>query len=296
MREKQATIDARTKLSRLAEFTSYPVHPDLQEFASLVSARLGDQIDHFDFVLAGEDVLRDLHQGVICLPSRAGEKGRSPFAGPLAADSGLLRRGITRIAQLTFPERFAENVRAAQISWANEFGLRKIDPAIFDTPEDMDKDRIKSPITTIEEGKRLIIDDARRRVVSSGWEHFGADMERVGEQFDLVAPLILRNADLGFSFNLLSVDEAESREILRNLPADQKMEISKGFWFGLLKPIVTGEEATHIRDHVWMKSGDAIAALNEISLGEAVQFFAKDINYRQAGKRIAIRLIEQGVI
>lgn len=151
------------------------------------------------------------------------------------------------------------------------------------------KENLNVLISTVAEAENVIVDDARQKVIALDWQHFGIDLKGVETFFNITWPLILRQSGQNPPFNVLDNKDPHEFAILCSLPYDwkKKSETTGRFWLAIFKQI-SSEEATFLRDWLWLKAPEVIAAGCEIdSTAVAEYFFKSNQGYRQSAFRIA---------
>lgn len=148
-------------------------------------------------------------------------------------------------------------------------------PALDIELED-DDELIKTPIRILREAEEKIIDDARKRVLELPWKKYGVQPEDVETFFNMTYGLVLRQSreyiGMSLPLNILDASAPQELQILQRLRNRNKRQLVGNYWLVLLDRI-SPEQATFVRDLLWTKAPDAIAAATRIDH----ESFAEDI-------------------
>jgi len=149
-----------------------------------------------------------------------------------------------------------------------------------------DESIVSEEITDINQVKRLIVEDAKQRVLALDWQRFGIDSSEVADYYELVYPLILRQSEMNFAINMLDDKKPKEKAWLERTPFDHKTNIFDNYWLVLLKDSIEPEEATLISDWLYMKAPEPIARIKNLSPLEVIgHFMLEDSEFREAGVR-----------
>ncbi|MDO8657446.1 MAG: hypothetical protein Q7K55_01800 [Candidatus Levybacteria bacterium] len=152
--------------------------------------------------------------------------------------------------------------------------------------ESLSDEIIGGSIRNIQEADRLIIEDAKKRVLALDWKHFG-NLEVTPEViFGLACDLSLRNSGMNFPLNVLRVSTPDERSIVDSLPLTHKEILHGPFFRVMLQDEISPEMATFIRDYLYIKAPDVIAAANKLPIQEVIDHFMKNEAFMKAGLRV----------
>lgn len=226
-----------------------------------------------DFIMAANLSLYDLQKGV---NGFTGEPIRNDLVGRIPEVYALLESSIPSLARIAFPEEFADAVNE---EWLKVIGAVQAEKRETLKPAEkpIDSDIIQNPIENIAQAKEQIIEDARRRILSLDWQHFGAvDLQEVAKLYDAFYPLILRNAGMNFQLNLLHAADLRERFKLDSLFDEYKNQMVDEYWLAMLSGDIQPEEATFIRDWLWMKVPEVIAGYKQFLQKRVVEYFMRN--------------------
>lgn len=264
---------AAQKLRSIEEFTTEPLSPPIAEFARFLADRIDrGTIAPLGFLMAANLSLYDLQKGVngfTSEPIRNGLVDRTPeFYTMLTAN-------IPGLARLAFSETFADAVDEEWQVVLDAMGAeRKQTPKAVETTND--PDIIQASVVDISQANHQIIEDAINRTMTLDWRHFGVtNLVEARNILNATAPLTLRNADMNFQLNLLHVDYPGEAELLDSLPSDQKVQHTDEVWLAMLSGSIEPEEATFMRDWLWMKGPEAIASIKKLPSKRVLDHFIK---------------------
>lgn len=147
-------------------------------------------------------------------------------------------------------------------------------------------------IGTIGDAEKYIIEDARNKVLALDWSFAGdrLDRDKINQYFDLSSHLILRQSGLNLPLNLLDSGKPEEAEILEDLSPLQKKQIVENYWLVMLKSEIWPEEATFIRDWLYLKAIDFVAGLGKLKEEELAQHFLADDDIKKTTVRTTMYL------
>lgn len=272
--DSQPTQGAIERLNRIQEFSTQPIDPRVAMFAKFVATRLNERIVPLGFMFAASMALYDVEQGV---DSSTGEPLNTRLEHNPQHVYTLLSLSIPDLADASFPKPFADEVRLEY--------QRYLDTSGKETDE-----LVTRPVTMIEQAQALIIDSALGRVKALDWKGLGVNGERLADVerfFGAVYGLILRNSGMNFPLNILMTDQLEEKAVIGQADPERKKHLGEKFWLVLMKRPVSIEEATLIRDWLYVKAPEPIAAKLGLNPSEvAKQFVDNDASYSKAVKRI----------
>lgn len=179
------------------------------------------------------------------------------------------------MASIAFSEAFADEVRNHLVTVFAQSGLEK-------------DEWVLSPITTIEQAQTDIIDNAKKKVLGLDWAHFGLGekKEEIGQLYDATSRLILRNAGMHFPLNILREDHYKEAIILKSIAPERKKTDVEGYSLAILKGRIDVEEATLIRDWLFMIAPEGVATMNKLQPEDVVKYFMyNDRSFLKAGLR-----------
>lgn len=159
------------------------------------------------------------------------------------------------------------------------------------TPIDPKWEIIGQPITNIGEAQTLIMDDAKRRVSSFDWSRYGVQYAEA--HFDLLFPLVLNTLPRDFRrITMLDTDKDHEAKLVRLTKEDHKVSLTDGdrFWLVMLDDVISPENATFLRDFLWMQTPAAIAQSLHLSDWEVVQSFRDESPH---AREAVVRVLER---
>ncbi|MCJ7793274.1 MAG: hypothetical protein MUP45_04895 [Candidatus Marinimicrobia bacterium] len=152
-------------------------------------------------------------------------------------------------------------------------------------------ERLNYIIEMVDDAERIILGDARQKVMAFDWEHFGVDRAEMEKLFRFFSRIILRQSNINSSLNLLDDNNPEEYALLCILAPHQKKESTPTgrFWLVLFRQKMTPEEATFIRDWLWAFVPEVIAKFKKLDVKEVEAYFISqdtDGELRRLGERI----------
>lgn len=282
------TIPAQ-RLKSIEEFSTQPVNPFVADFARLLADRLKTypEIVPMGFMMAATILIYDLGKGVNGFtnePINSSLVKRSPEI------YGILDQSIPYLAKIAFEDspEFANAVANEWMRVMAEFSAaQKLkQPKLPEKPAD--PDIIRTDIETIDQAKTLILGDAKSRILALGWEKFGIrDLDEIGKILEPTLRIILRNAEMGFQLNILNDTTPAERALLKQIPPERKINETGEYWLALLSGKISAEEATFIRDWLWIKGPEAIAAVKELPIKRVlIDFGQSNPSFEKAAFRV----------
>lgn len=181
----------------------------------------------------------------------------------------LFEASVPKLASIVFPKEFADAIE--QEYERRREAARKRQAS---TPQEkpVDPDAILTDITTIDEAIELIVEDARRRVLALDWPHFGlTDQEELGKIYDGFSRICLRDAPVKFPLTALLANNPGERALLDQITEDHKQPLSDIVWLAITADRIPPEEATFIRDWLWLSLPEAIIRLKELPQRSALE-------------------------
>ena len=271
-RGAESTLDPSQRLLQAQEFAPRLLDPRVVELGKFVARRMNPQLVPADFVMTSVLCIEDL------------KRGRDGFTQkPL--DSNLSRQpeyvydylylSIPNLARIAFSEAFADEVRTNLVAILAQSGIEE-------------GDWVLSPITTIEQAETDIIGNAKKKVLDLDWAHFGLEgkKEEIDQLYDATSGLILRNSGMNFPLNILREDHYEEAVILKGIAPERKKTKVEGYSLAMLKRRIDIEEATFIRDWLFIKAPEAVATMHKLSPEDIVKHFMEnDRSFLKAGLR-----------
>lgn len=93
-------------------------------------------------------------------------------------------------------------------------------------------------IETVGDAERIILGDARQKVLAFDWGHFRIERKEVDKLFDFLSRLVLRNTGINRGLNFLIAENPKELARLHSLlPIRKKKDEPSGqFWLALLRP------------------------------------------------------------
>lgn len=259
---------AAEKLRQIEEFTE-GIPPDVARFARHLANYVGFQggpISPSGFLMCVWYALVDIPNGVNWMtekPIDEALRGRTPETYV------LFEASVPKLASIVFPKEFADAVE--QEYECRREAARKRQAS---TPQErpVDPDAILTDITTINKARELIIEDARKRVLALDWPHFGlTDQEELGKIYDGFSRICLRDAPVKFPLTALLANDPGERALLNQIAVDHKQPLSDTVWLVMTAERIPAEEATFIRDWLWMSLSETIIRLKELPERSALE-------------------------
>ena len=150
---------------------------------------------------------------------------------------------------------------------------------------------IVQPIANIVEAQALIVDDAKRRMSSFDWSRYGVQCAE--DHFDMLFPLVLNTLPRDFRrITMLDMDKGHEAELVRLTKEDHKVSLTdtNRFWLVMHNDVISPEDATFLRDFLWLQTPVAIAQVLHLPDWEVVQSFRdKSPHAREAVVRVLER-------
>jgi hypothetical protein len=233
---------------RLRAFEDQAANPLIVGFAHFLGDRVMGNESPGNFVMEAHLAVLDLQRG------QDGYKSE-PLEGDLvgldqdAYDEMTI--SFPLLAGIGYSDEFSGDVTAFMITRGMLAADSSEDSA---TPEG---EVITEEIRDINTAQRLIIDDAKSRVVALDWEHFGITKDEAADSFDTIALIVLRNAPYNFDINVL-VDRPEYESaMLSELLDIQKKQVVDDFWLAMSE-VIDPQAAMFARDHLFLKVPEAM--------------------------------------
>ena len=268
---------------RLYAFEDDTMNPNIVELAHFLAGRIkSDSIKPDGFIIASRLAIADV------------ERGQNGFTGqPLEGQLiGLDRNeysemivNVPKLAGIAVSDEFAGEVLTAMI----KAGTLKPSTSETETPEG---EVIQEVITDIDTARKLILDDAKKRVLELDWEHFGVRDIEVAEAFDILGLLTLKQAPYHLPINSLDDRLDHERDLLMEMPDAQKKQVPGDFWLAITSSPIEPEYATLARDHLLLKTPEALASLltdRRVSAEQAIKYFSSQDDTGTL-ERAAVRL------
>lgn len=275
--QAESTVDAVMKLNNLQSVSTAPFDPRVVEFAKFVGTRLGKDsqrdIKPFGFMMACTLALYDLEQGVDGwsgepLDTSVGEQPDYVYT--------LMFLNIPDLAEAAFPKPFADGVKEEFDGYLDQSG-------------EQGDEFVTRPVVTLEQAEEVIIESSKEKAEQLDWEHFGlVDIEQdLSNVYDTASALILRNAGMKFPLNVLRGDVYNEALMLKGIEPTRKKHIGGIFWLAMITDEISIEDATLMRDWLYMKAAEVFAVSNKLDKHEVVRHFMEtDKLYVQAGQRV----------
>jgi len=273
MPEKNAesTLDPSQRLLQAQEFAPRLLDPRVVELGKFVARRMSPQLAPMDFVMTSALCVEDLKRGIDGYTHK-------PIDSTLSRQPeyvyNFLYLNISNLARIAFSEGFADKVRAFLVDVLAQAGLEE-------------DDWVLSPITSIEQAEIDIINNAKKKVLGLDWEHFGLGEKKevIGQLYDDSSRLILTNA-MDFPLNILREDHSEEAKILKGIAPERKKTVAEEYNLAMLKDRIDIEEATFIRDWLFMKVPEDVATVNHLAPDDVINYFMdNDSSFLKAGLR-----------
>lgn len=140
-------------------------------------------------------------------------------------------------------------------------------------------DSITFPCRTILDVDKYIIGDARQRVCSLDWPHFGLTQDEAGRHYDFAFPVILTNKSVdcpGIAVSTVKDSEENNLRILSGFPqpAVRPLRYHDHRLLCMRESPISPEKATFTRDWLWAKAPEFIAELFlRKSIPEVMDYF-----------------------
>lgn len=267
-----STADARAKLQQIQEFAPYPMDARVARFASFLAERIGDHgLVPEGFMMLTTLALYDLEQGVDGFTGKPLDTGLEHCSEDV---HNLLFLNSPNLADIIFPKPFADAYREQFGEMIKESGI-------------IEDEVVLRPVTNLADAEELIIGSAKNRVLKLDWQHFveGDKSDEIGNLYEVVFPLILRNSDMNFPLNILQSNVPEEAAMLSKIPDKNKKCMAGEFWLVLAGELCT-EHATAVRDWLYIKAPELVARNFNLSEVDAIMHFANDKSFLRAGKRL----------
>lgn len=278
--------DTSEAIAKLRDYEDESADPDVVEFAKFMSGRLNPSLVPMGFVMASQLALYDLDKGI---SGYTGETIESPITHSGEVTYLKLTKATPDLARMAFSEEFGDAVEQHMI----QAGILTPTPEESKTGEDLSEDEIfTDEIDGIKDAYTKIVVDARERVVSLDWQQFGIDLAQVYKMFEVIYPLILRQAPYHLPLTMLSVNHGKDARYILDIPEHQKMEISDGIYLALVVPTVPASQATLARDHLFLMAPEALAKMSGLDPEDVIKKLA-GANPRSSMGRAAIRMHTQ---
>ena len=268
------TADACERLKQAQEFAPYSMDPRVARFASFLGERMrGKEIVPSEFKKATMLALYDLQTGINGYT--AGEPLVTGLEHPSEVEYNLFLLNSANLADIAFPKSFADEYRASFSETLKGFGISEDEVVL-------------RPVTKIEDADELILESAKRKILALDWEHFGVvgQKEEIAKMCELLSLIVLRNSGMNFPLNVLHADTFNEALIIKAIPNENKREITEDYWLFLARKLDI-EEATFIRDWLFINTPEAIAGLLNLSNEEVIFHFSNDNSILRADERLA---------
>lgn len=276
MSEREAKpILPSQRLLQAQEFAPRLLDPRVVELGKFVVARMSPRPQFFDpmvFVMTAAFCIEDF---------RRGEDGftHKPIDSALSKQPDYvydyLYLNISNLARIAFSEALADQFRSHVANLLAASGLEE-------------DDWVLSPITTLEQAQTDIIDNAKKKVLSLDWAHFGLleKKEEIGRLYDVFSGLILKNAGMNFPLNILQQDHSQEASIPEILFLKEKRTVAGGYNLAMLKDRIDIEEATFTRDWLFLEAPKSVATMYNLSPENVVEYFSdNDKSFSKAALR-----------
>jgi hypothetical protein len=275
--------DVPVAAQKLYAFEDETINPNVVEFAHFLAGRIkSDALVPIDFVMASHLAITDVERGQDGFTGQALE---GQLIGLDSSQYAEMTVNIPKLAGVAVSDEFAGDVLTVMIGT----GMLKPPVSETETPGD---EIITEVITDIDTARRLIIDDAKRRVLELDWEHFGVDKTEVAEGFDGFGLLALRQAPYGLPINVLLDRPEHERGLLMEMMGTQKRQVEGDFWLALTQDPIDPGYATLARDHLLLKTPETLASLvtkGRVGAREAIEYFGSQDDTSTL-ERAAIRI------
>lgn len=271
-REAESTLDPSQRLLQAQEFAPRLLDPRVVELGKLVAGRMSPELVPMGFVMTSAFCIEDFRRGTDGFTQK-------PIESALVRQPDYvydyLYLNIPNLARIAFSESFADEVRTNLATFLTRAGLEE-------------DDYVLSPITTIEQAQTDIIDNAKKKVLGLDWAHFGLEekKEEIDQLYDASYGLILGNSGMNFPLNILRQDHFQEANILKDIAPERKKTVVAEYTLAMLKDRFDIEEATFIRDWLFIKAPEAVATMHKLSPEEVFEYFMEsDRSFQKAGLR-----------
>lgn len=268
----ELTLDPSQRLLQAQEFAPRLLDPRVVELGKFVARRMNPQLVPMGFVMASALCIEDLKRGKDGFT-------QEPIDTTLSRQPeyvyNFLYLNIPTLARIAFSEAFADEARTFLVTVLAKAGLEE-------------DGWVLSPITTIEQAQTDIINNAKKKVLGLDWKHFGLGKkkEEIGQLYDASFRLILRNSGMKFPLNLLREDHYEEAIFLKDITPERRKTDGEGYSLAMLKGRIDVEEATLIRDWLFMKAPEAVATMYKLAPEDVIKYFVdNDESFLKAGLR-----------
>lgn len=271
-KETRSTLNPNQRLLQAQEFAPRLLDPRVVELGKFIASRIGSEPDPIDFIMVSVLRIEDFRRGVDGFKQK-------PIESTLAKQPkyvyDYLYLNIPNLASIAFSEAFADEVRANIATILTKSGIEE-------------DEWVLSPITNIDQAQTDIIDSAKKKVLGLDWGHFGLGekKEEIGQLFDISFALILRNSGMNFPLNLLRQDHFQEANILKDIDPKRKKTETGEYALAMLKDRIGIEEATFIRDWLFLKFPEVEAGRRHLDPRNVVHFIGNDRSFFKAGLRM----------
>lgn len=289
--QSHPTQEAAEKLRRIEEFSTEPVPFLVGPFARHMADYVGSHhsIAPIGFIMAGILSIADMKSGTNFITSKPTDEN---LVGRSEKTYIFLQLTIPKLAKSVFPKPFADEVEQKFKDILEETKKRAGTP-----PEpEADSDAIKEEVASIDKAEELIIGDAKKRVIALDWPHIGiTDKDKIKEIFDASFPLCLRNSGMNFPLSLLNTRNESEKQMLERIDNTHKRQLRDGSYLAMFTPSISSEEATFIRDWLWMKVPEVIIGLEELPVKRTLErLTASNRSVENAGIRAIVYMKKTG--
>ena len=272
-KDAESALDPSQRLLQAQEFAPRLLDPRVVELGKFVASRMNNtQIVPMSFVMESALCIEDLRRGIDGYTQKPID---SALLNQPAYVYDYLYLNIPTLARIAFSEAFADKVRTFVVDVLAGSG-RKEDEWVL------------SPVTTIEQAQADIIDNAKEKVLGLDWAHFGLGKkkEKIGQLYDGTSRVVLRNAGMNFPLNILREDHYKEAVTLKGIAPERKKTEVEGYSLAMLKSRIDVEEATFIRDWLFIKVPETVAKMHKLAPVDVVKYFVdNDKSFLKAGLR-----------
>lgn len=247
--------------------------PETAGFAQFLAGRfegLSGRLRPQDFLLLAELAITDLRRGV-------DGGNREAIDHPLARQDSKtydrLYRQLPRLGDISVSAAFGQNVQNLMV----EIGLIPA-PEASEAPTLSGGEIITEPIRDIQTAHRLVVEDARDRILELDWQRRGVTPEQARMTFDGWFGMVLRNSPFEAAVSVMSEQHGQDRELIGEFLTEQRMALTDQVWLVLLMDEVPAEYATATRDMLYLKMVEVVATAAGLDREQILYSFVRDVD------------------
>lgn len=284
------TMPNTAAIEVLRNFANEDMDPRVAKFAHFLAERISPEVEPGELLTASLLLMYDLQTGTDGFTQQQIE---SDLVGIGSSEQAKILRSVPDLARLAFGDDFADQVRGDMV----RTGLISESGATEEIGLDA-TETIEEPIDTAVVAYEKIVVSAADSAASLDWGHFGLTETDIAEVKplieDTVIPISLRNAPYPLAVNLLVDERNKEAGLLQEMLPEQKKVLHGKYWFGLMRDVITPEEAMFARDHAFLKAVEGVVRLKSLSIQEVRTHFGSDPNSPvvKAGDRLTAAILK----